>query len=90
MRYFRREFDSAREALQVALEISADHAEAMVALCYVLVASGRASEAIALARTSRMEWSRLTCTALAEHDLGNLSREDEPARRLRGGPSRGT
>jgi serine/threonine-protein kinase len=74
VRYFRRELDSAREALQVALEISADHAEAMVTLCYVLVASGRASEAIALARTSRMEWSRLTCTALAEHDLGNLGR----------------
>jgi hypothetical protein len=39
-------------------------------LCQCLIAGGQPREALALVARSKAEWLRLTCTALAQHDLG--------------------
>jgi TolB-like protein/Tfp pilus assembly protein PilF len=62
----------ARQALGRALEISPGHSVATRRMSIWLLAGGRPGEALALAAKSPMEWFRLTTTALAQNDLGNV------------------
>ena len=66
------EFDRALTALNRALEISPEYEVAMWPLGANLMATGRANDALALAKRSHHDWFRLTFTALAEYDLGNV------------------
>jgi TolB-like protein/Flp pilus assembly protein TadD len=61
----------AREALGRALEIAPGHSMATMHMCNSLVAGGQPAEALALAARSTIDWLRLTCTALAQNDLGH-------------------
>jgi tetratricopeptide (TPR) repeat protein len=74
------DLDGARAALRRALEISPGHGPATMHLCGCLVAGGQATEALALAATigKDLDWLRLTCTALAQSELGH-AREAEQA-----------
>ncbi len=72
------DFSGARQALARALEIAPGHSGATWNTCACLVAGGRAAEALELASRSPFEWLRLTCTALAQHDLGR-SKESNAA-----------
>jgi tetratricopeptide (TPR) repeat protein len=64
------DFDRARKALGRALEIAPGHSGASWNTCVCLIAAGQPEEALALASRSPYEWLRLTCTALAQSDLG--------------------
>ena len=61
----------ARQALARALEIAPGHISATRWMCACLIAEGRPREALDLTGPSPLEWLRLTCTALAQEDLGN-------------------
>jgi hypothetical protein len=60
------------------MEIAPGHARATYRLCGCLIAEGHPEEALALATRSGVEWIQLTCTAMAEHDLGH-ARESQAA-----------
>jgi tetratricopeptide (TPR) repeat protein len=71
LHHFSGDAERARLALSRALEISPQHTDAQITLCNVLVAAGRAEEALAVAALAPLEWLRSFCAALAEHDLGH-------------------
>lgn len=65
------QFDRAAEVLRRALELSPQHAFAAWNLTRTFLAQGRAPEALAVARGSGDELSRLAALAIAEHGLGH-------------------
>jgi TolB-like protein/tetratricopeptide (TPR) repeat protein len=66
------QFDRARVALKRTLEISPEFDGALYGTCISLVAEGQAKEALASSSRLHDDTGRLICTALAEHDLGNV------------------
>jgi serine/threonine-protein kinase len=64
------DFVNARRSLERALEIAPGNPNATWSLCLCLIAGGQAKEALALVAHASLEWERLSCTALAQNDLG--------------------
>jgi tetratricopeptide (TPR) repeat protein len=60
----------AKHSLGRALEIAPEHISATWALCLCLIAGGQPKEALTLVAHSKSDWIRLTCSALAQDDLG--------------------